>query len=287
FHHLRGLRRGGLFGFAVFHEFESLHEAPAAHVANERVFLLELFELGAEVGAHGVGVFAEVVFFDEFDGGAGSGASYGIAPERSDVQSLESGGNFWSCDREADWNAVGHTFGAGENVRRHFPLLDAEPFFSGAAPAGLHFIGDEEAAVFLYDVENDLEIFLGRSDEPADALDGFGDERGDAAAGAGLDEVFDVTGARYFAFGVFQMEGATVAIRIDGVRDSHADDGGFAIRSVRGHGFHERRAARIGMAESDDVVAAGGHAGDQDGSFVGLAAGASEEARRQITGSNL
>ena len=166
-------------------------------------------------------------------------------------------------------------------------MLDAEPFLAGAAPAGLHFVGDEEAAVFFYDVENDFEIFLGRGDEAADALDRLGDEGGDAAAGAGLDEIFDVAGAGDFAFGIFQMQRAAVAVRIDGVRDANADDSGFAIGCVGGDGLHERRAAGIGVAQCDDVIAAGGHARDQNRGFVGFAAGTGEEARRQITGSNL
>ena len=102
-------------------------------------------------------------------------------------------------------HAVGHAFRAGDHVRNDFPILDAEPFLSGAAPAGLHFVGDEERAVFLHDFEHNLEVFLRRSDEAADALNWFGDERGDVAAGAGLNQVFHVPGASNFAFGIFQM----------------------------------------------------------------------------------
>ena len=67
---------------------------------------------------------------------------------------------------------------------RHAPVLDAEPLAAGASPAGLHFVADEDAAVVAHDLVDDLEIFLGRRDEAADALDGLGDEAGDAAAGA-------------------------------------------------------------------------------------------------------
>ena len=84
------MRGGGLFGFAVFDQFEGLHEAHAADVADERVLFLELFELGAEVIADGVSVFEEVVFFDELDGGAGGDAGYRVTAEGGDVQALGS-----------------------------------------------------------------------------------------------------------------------------------------------------------------------------------------------------
>ena len=39
------------------------------------------------------------------------------------------------------------------------------------------------AAVLLHDAEDDFEIFLGRRDEAADALDRLGEKRGDPAGG--------------------------------------------------------------------------------------------------------
>ena len=74
--HLRCGCGGGLFGFAVSYEFESLHEAHAADVADERVFFLKLFEFSAEVSADRVSVFEEVFFFDQLDGGAGGDAGH-------------------------------------------------------------------------------------------------------------------------------------------------------------------------------------------------------------------
>jgi hypothetical protein len=93
-------------------------------------------------------------------------------------------------------------------------------------------------------------------------LDGLSDESGDVSAGSRLNEIFDVAGASYFAFGVLQVQRAPVAVRIDGVGDAHADDPGFAIRCLRRDGFHERGAAGIGVAECNDIEAAGGHARD-------------------------
>ncbi len=52
---------------------------------------------------------------------------------------------------------------------------------AGAAEAGLHFVGDAQAAVLADDVVDDLEIFRRRRDGAADALDRFADEAGDLA----------------------------------------------------------------------------------------------------------
>ena len=286
-HDLGGGFGSGLFGFAVFDEFQSLHQAHTADVADERVLLLKLFELAAEVIANDVGVFAEVFFFDEVDGGFGGDAGDGIAAEGGDVSALVAGCDFRSGDSEADRNAVGHTFGTGDEVGRDLPLFDAEPFFTGAAPTGLDFVGDEKAAVFFYDFEDYLEIFLWGSDEAADALNGFGDEGGDVAAGGGLDEIFDVVGACDFAVGIFEVKRAAVAVGINSVGDANADDTCFAVRRVGGDSLGERRAAGVGVAECDDVVAAGGHAGEQDGGLVGFAAGVGEETLLQVTGSDV
>jgi len=67
---------------------------------------------------------------------------------------------------------------------------DAEPVAAPPAPAGLDFIANEDAAMGADDPLDDLEIFLGRRDETAHALDRFGDEPGDACAGGATDELF-------------------------------------------------------------------------------------------------
>ncbi len=210
-----------------------------------------------------------------------------IAAEGRDGQALEGAGELAGGDRGADGHAVAHAFGAGDDVGNHFPVLDAEPVLAGASEAGLHFVGDEQAAIFFDGGEDNLEIFGRRGDESADALDGLGDERGDLAAGAGLDEIFYVVGAGHAAVGIAEAERATVAVGIDGVRYAHADDAGFAPRGLRGHGFGQRRAAGIGVAQPHNVVGAGGHAREQDGGFVGFAAGIGEEALLQSAGRDL
>ena len=160
-------------------------------------------------------------------------------------------------------------------------------FFPVRPKSGLHFIGDEQASVFFHGLENDLEIFRRRGDESADALNRFGDEGGDLAAGARLDQVFDVFRAGDFAIGIFQAQRAAIAVRIDGVRDAHADDAGFPPRGLRRHALGQRRSARIGVAQRHNVIRAGRHARQQDRGFVRLSAGAGEKAGLQRARSNL
>src|SRR2546430_9263577 len=62
-------------------------------------------------------------------------------------QALEAGRNLRLRHGHADRHTVAHAFGAGDDVWRDFPMLDAEPFLAGASPAGLDFIVNVEAAV--------------------------------------------------------------------------------------------------------------------------------------------
>src|ERR1700733_10454167 len=185
-HDLICFLRGGLFGLAIFNEFEGLHHAHAANVADERIFLLELLEFLPEVAADYMRMLKQIFFLNDFNHGAGCDGGYRVASECGDIQALKFAGEFGGSDRESDWDAVGHAFRGSDDVRSDFPLLDAPPFFAGTAPAGLHFVGDKKAAVVFYDAMHDFEIFGGRSNESAHALNRLSDECSDRAAGGGL-----------------------------------------------------------------------------------------------------
>src|SRR5262249_20194410 len=124
--------------------------------------------------------------------------------------------------RRTDRTSVGHALGGGDDVRRDFPLLDAEPFLAGASPAGLDFVSDEQSAVILHDLENDLEVFLRRSDEAAESLDRFGDERGDLTRGGRLDHGFYIGRTGDVARRIGLAERTPIAIRIHRVRDAES-----------------------------------------------------------------
>src|SRR5260370_276259 len=125
----------------------------------------------------------------------------------------------------------------GKSVGVVFHWRGAKHLLAGAAQAVWHLVVDEEPAVFFDDFENDLEVFLWRSDEAADALDRLGDKSGDVSARAGLNEVFDVVGASYFAGWIGQMQRAAVAVGIDRVRNADAYYAALAIPRMRSDCF--------------------------------------------------
>ena len=181
---------------------------------------LQFLEAAAQVAAGLGAVVHQLLLFDEIDHGFGGGGGHGVAAEGGDGDALESVGDFRLGDGQPDGAAVAEALGAGHDVGRDAPLLDAEPLAAGASPAGLHFVADEDAAVIADDLLDDLEVFLGRRDEAADALDRLGDEAGDAAAGGGADQLFHVLRAAHFAIGIGQAERAAIAVRVVRVDDA-------------------------------------------------------------------
>ena len=83
------------------------------------------------------------------------------------------------------------------------------------------------------------------------------------------------------------MERAAIAIGAHGVRDAHADYARLAVRRLRGDGASQLRASGIGVAEGHYVVAARGHARDENGSLIGFGARTGEKALLQSAGSDL
>src|ERR1700683_1257685 len=110
-------------------------------------------------------VFKKILFFDHLYRGTRRNGSDRIAAKGGNRQALKCIGEFRGGDRRPDGDAIAEPFGAGDYVRRNLPLLDAEPFLAGPAEAGLNFVGDEQAAIFFYGLEDDLEIFRRRRDE--------------------------------------------------------------------------------------------------------------------------
>ena len=203
----------GFFGGSVFDEFDALHQTHAAHVTNDRVFLLEHFQARAEVLADGLGVVHQVLFFDQIDGGLGCYARHRVATERRNGQALVGVGNFRARQREPDGHAVSHALGAGDDVRFHFPVLDPPPLPAGATPGRLHFVGDEQAPIVAHDVGYNLEIAGGRHDESPQTLNRLRQQAGDLATGGGFDDFIHIICAVQIAAWVGEPVGAAVAIR--------------------------------------------------------------------------
>src|SRR4030095_9691375 len=161
----------------------TLHEAHAAHVADHWILFLKRVQSVAQPVAHDAGVLDQIVFFDHFDGRAGRSACDRIAAERRDRVAFHAVGNLWRSDGCADGNTVGHSFRKSHDIGLDVPVLDAKHFATGAPPPGLYFVGNKQAAVFSNDADDLFEIFLGRNDEAADALDRLGEKGGNPTLG--------------------------------------------------------------------------------------------------------
>src|SRR2546423_2763543 len=189
------------------------------------MFVFQLFQSIAEIATDSCRVVHQTVFFNKIDRGLGRDGGDWVAPKGRDLKTLEAGSDIGTGERSADWNAVAHAFRRGDDIGSDLPLLDAEPALASASPSGLHFIGDEESAVVLDDFEDDLEIFLGRCNEAADALNRLGDEGGDLSRGRGLDYVLNILGAGYFTTWISFSPWTAVTIRIDRVHDAMSSPG--------------------------------------------------------------
>ena len=81
-----GFHRRGLFGLPVADQFERLHHAHAANVADQRILFLELLQLLAEVAANDMRVFKQFLLFDHFDHGARGDGRHRISAESRNRQ---------------------------------------------------------------------------------------------------------------------------------------------------------------------------------------------------------
>ena len=111
----------------------------------------------------------------------------------------------------------------------------------------------------LHDLDRDLEVLAGRRHEPADALDGLGNERRRLPRGRGADELVEVARALHAARRVGQLERAAVAVRRQRVLDRRDLGRHRAPRRVRGERLREHRAARVAVTQRDDLGAPGVH----------------------------
>ena len=132
----------------------------------------------------------------DFERGQALGHGDRVAAEGVEVDAVfHHGGDFGPRHAGAERHAVADALGHRHQVGRDAPVLEAPEMLAGAAEAGLHFVGDAQAAVLADDVVDDLEIFRRRRDGSADALDRFADEAGDFARRFVADQIFDVVGA--------------------------------------------------------------------------------------------
>src|SRR5690606_27484653 len=180
--------------------------------------------------------------------------------------------------------AVGHALGEGYDVGLHAPVLDRAHARARAAPAGLDLVDDQQAAGLLDDGLYPPEVVLWGHDEPADALDGFGDEGGDAPFRRRPDHVLDLGHAQVEVRGLRHAGRAPVHVRVAHVLDVAVVDQAAAPRRLPCQAHGCLGPAAVAVTQRDHVGAARVHAGRHDRLLVGLASRAGEERDREVPG---
>ena len=157
-------------------------------------------------------------FLKQIEHGESGGAGKRIAGESS-AEAAGSGRvhDFGAAGDGGKRQSTAQGFRSDENVG-----LDAVAFAgeerAGASEAGLHFIGDEENAVLVAEIDEHFEIVRRRSDESAFTQDRFGNDRGDFFIGDdALESIFEMARAVEIAGGIFQVVRAAITV---GERDA-------------------------------------------------------------------
>jgi hypothetical protein len=113
-----------------------------------------------------------------------------VQPLSEHLGDLAAGGH--GGERDAVAEALGH----GDDVGDHAEVLEPPVVLAGAAEAGLHLVGNTQAAVLPHDPVGLAEVVGCGAGDPANALNRLGDEGRDPAGGGIADQLADIRGAR-------------------------------------------------------------------------------------------
>src|SRR6266478_896676 len=231
------------------------------------------------------GTGEQAVFLDGFDGGKRGGAGSGMAAEGS-AESAYAGGvhDFGAAGDGGDRHASAEGFRHGDQIRLDAEMFGGEPF-AGPSEPGLHFVGDEENAVFAADILQELEIIARGNDEAAFAENGLGDDGGDGfRSDDTLEGVFEMMGERFRGSALFAAIGISERNAVDVAGEGL--EAGFIRMRFTGERHGEKSAAVKGVFKTDDGGTLGVGAGDFDGVFDGFGARVEEDGFfREIAGS--
>src|SRR5690606_7727863 len=237
------------------HQLESLHQAHAAHVADEGEAPWQLVEAFAQPRAHHAGVADQVVLLDVLDRGQRARHRHRVAAVGSQRVVVDGGGDLGCGYGGVQRVAVGYALGEDNDVRFDSPVLDGAHVPARAAPAGLHLVDDEQAACLLDDRCDAPEVVAWRHDETADALDGLGHEGRDATFGRGADEVFEVGDAQIEELLAGHAWRSAVLVGVADVLDVAVVDAARAPARVGRHAHRGLGPAAVGVPQRDDVGA--------------------------------
>src|SRR5450432_2011580 len=184
---------GGLAGLRVAHQFDRAHAAQAANVADQRPLFLPSACSRLEMLAEGGRARQQTFFLDGRDGRERSGTRQRMAAIRA-AQAADSWRvhHFRATGHRRDGHPAAQRFRHGDHVRLDSEMLGGEPF-PGSCKAGLHFVSDEQDAVFPADGLNRFEIVTRGNDETAFTQHRLGDHRGNGFGGnRALECIFEV-----------------------------------------------------------------------------------------------
>src|ERR1700728_2847937 len=269
--------RGGFPGLLILHDFDADHEAASTDVANDGMFCRPVVQAREHLLALSFSV-GEALALEDVDGRERGGDADGVAAEGGGVGArfpVHDGG---AGHADAERHAGGDAFGHADDVGLDAGVLDGPPL-TGAACAGLYFVGDQQDAVLVGHATQFLHKDGWGDDVAALALDGCYKDGGDFfRRQGGVEELlFDVARAAECEGFLFLWSAGTAAIgvRIADVGDSGNEWGETAglLRLWGGERKCAHGTAVEGSKERDDVLAAGVITGDLERAFDGLGAG--------------
>jgi len=174
----RGIERHEwLAGGTVAHELDSPEHAETTDVADRRVLVLQLGELGLDHGfADRTGVLDDLFFLEDVDRGdcRCTGERVTAVGESPWVHAvLEGVRNLLADDDATEWDITRvDALGEADEVGGDVPLVDGEPF-TAATEAGHDLVAHHDDAVAVADLAHALQVAVRWNEDAVRADDGL------------------------------------------------------------------------------------------------------------------
>jgi hypothetical protein len=211
----------------------------------------------SEKGAQLRGFAGIVVTLHDLNHFQGGGGGYGVAAVgAADPAHMGGVHDLCAAGDGGDGQAAGNGFGCCPHVGSGGPVFGGEEF-AGAAEGGLDFVGDQQDAVFVTDLAQHADVFVGRQHKPAFPLEGFEDDGGHVGGGHFFqEEGFKLFGTEQVTGLALLAVGTAVA-----VGEQHPVDAGckgaeleFVGLDFAGHAHGQVGPAVEGAGEDDDFA---------------------------------
>ena len=261
-----------------FDQFDTDHQALAADLADHFLGLGQVFDRRLQLLADLLTVGLQVLGQQVFDVGLGTGHRDRVAAEGRDRISGDAIHDLGAGDHPADGEAVAGALGEGQQIGLEPVGLDAPEILAGAAPTGLHLVGDEQNPVLVEHLLHLAEEAVRRGDEAAHTLDRFGDHRRHITCGGDVEHVAQIVHTRRDELVVGQMaERAAVLVPAVDVGHVHRTQRRRRPGPIAGDRNRRKRATVIRVAHRQDLIRLPVRRGQQQGGVVGFGTRIGEE----------